>query len=273
MIIEIVKLVIYSILIVLIAKYVLVTLLRKLGEVINLKPDTIGNIAGIATSIPELLTVSISAFAGLSSTSAYNIISSNIINFVQYISAIYMNKNQKYFTNKAIRVDLILVITTIIIPILIIKTGINADIKLVPAFILLFILYCYISNNAHKLYVKKQIKIQKQKKREYKIGIIVKYTIFLILTGVLLYIIGNNLSSSLEKLNYIFKIPEYILGIFLGIVTSIPELITFIESQKHYSKNEQNDLGVIEATKNLLTSNILNLFIIQAIGICIYSLF
>ena len=94
MIIEIVKLVIYSILIVLIAKYVLVTLLRKLGEVINLKPDTIGNIAGIATSIPELLTVSISAFAGLSSTSAYNIISSNIINFVQYISAIYMNKNQ-----------------------------------------------------------------------------------------------------------------------------------------------------------------------------------
>ena len=50
MIIAIIKFMIYSILIVLISKYVLVRILRKLSENLNLKPHTIGNITGIATS-------------------------------------------------------------------------------------------------------------------------------------------------------------------------------------------------------------------------------
>ena len=32
-------------------------------------------------------------------------------------------------------------------------------------------------------------------------------------------------------------------------------------------------LGVVEATNNLFTSNILNLFVIQSIGIIIYGIF
>ena len=75
---------------------------------------------------------------------------------------------------------------------------------------------------------------------------------------------GNNL----ENLAEIFKIPESILGILLGFITSIPELITFFESQKYYKNNEEEKmLGVVEATHNLLTSNMLNLFIIQSLGI------
>ena len=51
----------------------------------------------------------------------------------------------------------------------------------------------------------------------------------------------------------------------------MPELITFFESQKHYNKQKENQLlGVIEATNNLLTSNMLNLFLIQNIGIIIF---
>ena len=61
--------------------------------------------------------------------------------------------------------------------------------------------------------------------------------------------------------------------VLLGFITSIPELITFFESQKHYKKKSKDDiLGVVEATNNLFTSNILNLFVIQSIGIVIYSL-
>ena len=49
MLIEIGKFFIYSILIVMISKYILVKALRKLAENLKLKPRTIGNIAGIAT--------------------------------------------------------------------------------------------------------------------------------------------------------------------------------------------------------------------------------
>ena len=81
------------------------------------------------------------------------------------------------------------------------------------------------------------------------------------------------LGDTLETLCSRFNIPEFIVGIVLGFVTSIPELITFFEAQKHH-KNSKNDmLGVIEATNNLLMSNVMNLFIIQSVGITIYSLF
>ena len=56
-------------------------------------------------------------------------------------------------------------------------------------------------------------------------------------------------------------------------MTSIPELITFVEAQKHHGKNSNDTQGVIEATSNLFTSNMLNLFIIESIGIVVFTVF
>ena len=99
-----------------------------------------------------------------------------------------------------------------------------------------------------------------------------KYTIYLILTGIFLFIVGNALSQNLQNLCNQFHVPEWIVGIALGFITSIPELITFFEAQKHHKSKRDDRLGVIEATNNLLTSNILNLFMIQSIGIIFYQI-
>lgn len=277
MIIEILKFIIYSALIVIIAKYALVTILRKLAESMNLSAKVVGNIAGVATSVPELLTVCFSAVAGLIGTSIYNILSSNIINLVQYIFSVFTSKNQKILTNRAIRIDLLLVLFTIIIPIFILAINIEIKVEILPIFFLLFLLFYFINNNTHKLYLKKQIKeIEEETEKEAKwvrgkIKVKVKYLLLLVIASVSLYIVGNALSVSLENLAEIFLIPEIVLGVLLGFITSIPELITFYESQKHYKNKKNEELGVIEATNNLLTSNILNLFIIQSIGILIFS--
>ena len=103
--------------------------------------------------------------------------------------------------------------------------------------------------------------------------VIIKYSVYLIIIGIVLFIVGNLLSGTLEKLCVTFNIPEFIVGIALGFITSIPELITFFESQKHHKSKQDDRLGVIEATNNLLTSNMLNLFIIQSIGIILYQIF
>lgn len=277
MLVEILKFIVFSILIVLISKYILVKVLRKLAESLNLSAKAVGNVAGVATSVPELLTVSFSAFAGLGTTSIYNIISSNVINLVQYTLSILLNKNQKQIQNRAIKIQLILVLITILIPIFMLVSNIELNISLVPIFILLFILFYYINSNAHKIYLKKQDEniyeeIEKEKKWvKGKAGLITKYSIYLLITTVALYLIGARLSIVLENLAEVFNIPEFIIGIALGFITSIPELMTFFESQKHH-KNEQEQEGVIEATNNLLTSNVLNLFIIQTIGIIIINL-
>ena len=272
---EIIKFIIYSGLIVIISKYILVTTLRSLAESLKLKSRIVGNIAGYATSIPELLTVGISSFNGLIGTSIYNIISSNVINLIQYVFAIILNKNHKILRNKAIILDMILVSITIIIPILLLIFNIDIDTNIIPAFIILYCLFILLNSKSHTLYINRQndtkdIDIQLNKNGNIKLKTF-KYVIYLILTGILLFIIGNKLGDTLESLCNIFNIPQIIIGILLGFITSIPELITFFESQKHHKKNNNNISGVVEATNNLLTSNILNLFIIQSIGILIYS--
>ena len=65
LLLEIIKFIGYSILIVLISKYILVRTLRKLAENLKLKAKSIGDIAGAATSMPELLTIITSNVRGL----------------------------------------------------------------------------------------------------------------------------------------------------------------------------------------------------------------
>lgn len=275
---EIVSFIFYSLLIVAISKYILVNLLRKLAESLDLKAKTVGNIAGIATSMPELLSVSFASFAGLIGTSIYNILSSNIINLAQYIFAIKLNKNGKTLKNRALKIDIFMVILTIIIPVLMLIFNIEVNIQIVPLFILLFVFFYYINSNTHKLYLKREESLEEDIINEEarfirkKKGAIIRYSVYLVLTGIALFIVGNLLSNSLESLCIQFNIPESVVGIALGFITSLPELITFFESQRHH-KNENSDLGVVEATNNLLTSNVLNLFFIQSVGIIIYAIF
>lgn len=271
MIIEIIKLFVYSILIVLICKYILVKILRGLAKQLNLKSKTIGNITGIATSIPELLTVSFSASSGLIGTSLFNILSSNIINSVQYLLTVVLNKNQKKLKNKAIKIDLLLTALTILIPIIVIILNIETSIAIVPIFLILFYIFYRISKNSHKLYIKENVELKEKQNISSKKTILFK-VIGVILIGIALYVLGEYLSKSLEILSTTLKVPEFITGILLGIITSIPEFITFVEAQKHH-KNKNTDEGIVEATSNLLFSNLLNLFIIQTLGICLYLIF
>lgn len=268
MFIEFIKFFIFAILIVLIAKYFLVSILRNLAQILNLKAKTVGNIAGVATSIPELLTVSFSAFTGLIDASIFNVLSSNIINFVQYLLSIFINKNQSKLRNNAIKTDLILVILTILIPIIMISFRIESNAILVPFFILFLYFFQRISNNAHKVYLKhtEVAREEAPKKKSVLVNVV-----GLIIVGVLLYFIGNMLGQTLEVLCENLNVPEFIMGILLGVITSIPEFITFIESQRHH-KDKENHEGIVEATSNLLFSNLMNLFIIQSIGILIFTL-
>ena len=276
---EILQFAVYTGLIVIISKYILVKTLRNLAENLKLSPKTVGNIAGIATSVPELLTIGASSYSGLLSASIYNVLSSNVINLVQYYAAIILNKNQKSFKNKAIKVDLFLVAITIILPIFFILMKSELQLAMVPVLILLYFGFNKINSNAHKLYLKsedKEIEQIQAKENRWERGNrrkIAKNVWILIATGILLFVVGNLLGNTLEELCLRFNVPQVIIGIVLGFATSIPELITFFESQKHHAKSNNDILGVVEATNNLLTSNMMNLFIIQSIGVIIFSIF
>lgn len=285
LIFEFLKFIVFSLGIVIISKYLLVPILRKISIILNLSARARGNIAGFATSVPELLTVCFSASSGLIGTSIYNILSSNSINLIQYTFTVYLNKNQKYLRNKAILTDIILALITVAIPLIAVIFKFTFGMISVVIFVMLSFVFYYINHNVHKLYLGKEDKeIEKEEQTEAenedrksnKKGNIILYAIVLLIIVALLYWIGELLSNSLTNLCKTFGLPEIVVGILLGFITSIPELITFTEAQrKEKSKNDEmaNKIGVVEATNNLLTSNILNLFVIQSIGIILYSIF
>ena len=168
--------------------------------------------------------------------------------------------------------DMILVIITIIIPIIFLKLNIELNLSIVPLFSTLYICFVFLNNDVHKLYLNKRQENNDEKEKKNNKKGLVKNILVLIIVGIYLFLVGELLGNTLENLCKNFNISETIIGIMLGIITSIPELITFFESQKHHKK-ENNDIeGVIEATNNLLTSNALNLFVIQTIGILIINI-
>ena len=275
--VEIGKFFLYAIFIVIVSKVILVKSLRKLAENLQLKSRVIGNIAGVATSIPELLTVTVSSFRGLTETSLYNIISSNVINFIQYSISLIVNKNYHLIRNKGILIQIFLVILTIIFPIILLKVENVFHIMIVFILIVIYLIFYWISKKIHEKYLNyEEIKMEKVKKEEignHKNKQSYIYIGYILIAGILLYFIGDALGNVLENLANMFNISQMIIGILLGSITSIPELITFFEAQKHHKNRENDILGVVEATNNLLSSNILNLFIIQSIGILIYAIF
>lgn len=228
--------------------------------------------------MPELLTVFFSSLQGLFATSIFNIISSNVINFFQYIWSIRINKNEKVIKrNRALKIELIIVISTIIIPIAMVISDMEINIGIVPIFILAFIMLYYLKTNAYKVYKMNSLseieerKIKEEKKWAKNKNKAILTWVQLIGTGIVLYIIGNLLGSTLDILSSRFNIPQAIIGIILGFITSLPELITFVEAQRNHERRN-DEQGVIEATSNLFTSNMLNLFIIESIGIVIYTI-
>ena len=298
---EIIQFVIYSGLIVLISKYILVRTLRSLAENLNLKPRTVGNIAGVATSVPELLTIGASSLKGLLGASIYNVLSSNVINLIQYAGAIALNKNQKALKNQAIKVDIILVVITILLPLMFSVVKSEFQLAMVPLLIILYLGCKKINNNAHALYLdeeKSEYEVESEKSKDIRENSVeskkgrekvmfaenvkrkanlnkrlklVRDIIILLVTGILLFIIGNLLGDTLDTLCRRFNVPEIVIGIVLGFVTSIPELITFFEAQRHHKSLNNDMIGVVEATNNLLMSNMMNLFIIQSIGIVLFT--
>jgi len=201
---EIVKFIIYMLIIVLVSKNILVKLLRKIAEIFDLSPKKVGDIAGFATSMPELLTVFFSAMQGLIGTSIYNIISSNVINFAQYIWSIKINKNESVLANRVIRIELSMVVLTIVIPIIMVITKIEANITVVPIFILLFILFCYIKRNVYKIHGIKEVTESKTKQIEeekkwvkHKERMAVKTFLELLCVGIILFVVRKFTSEIL----------------------------------------------------------------------------
>ena len=276
--------------IVLVTRNMLISSIRKIAVYLRWDTKIVGQILGYATSTPELLNAFVSASVGMISTSIYNVLSSNIINVIFVLISTFICKRTKSIIHKKFIVDYIITVVSIILPITLMQFGIVNKITVIPLFIIFYLVFLYISSKTNyfkegeeELEDERKEIIREEKKEKLKTRRLNKVRkqrvliswVILFLSFVLLYILGDKLSVVLETLGKEFKVPEIILGIIIGIATSIPELLSFFSSYKRHSRctNLNKDKGAVEVVNNLVASNVANLCIIQTVAIIVFIIF
>ncbi len=288
MILNLIIFIILVILIVLVTRNVMIYNIRKLSILLKWKSSIVGQILGYATSTPELLSAYVAGSLGMVSTSIFNVMSSNFVNLILVIILTLVFKRQKSIFNEKFTYDYIIVMITLIVPPVLIVFDLATTVYAVPALLIIYGVYLYGSryveyfaveeeeleleeksyNLGMKISKKRKIKVDEKKK--------VATCVFMLSLSILaLYLLGNALGNVLEKLGKDLGVPEFALGCIMGVITSIPEFLTFYTSYRRHRRYQHpaTDRGAVEVINNLATSNISNLAIIQTVAIISYMIF
>ncbi len=274
--------------IVIVTKNIMIYNIRKLAIYLKWKNHIVGQLLGYATSTPELINAIVAGSVGLVSASIYNVISANIVNILSVIIVTGIFKRYKSIVHRKFKQDYIMTALSIIVPVILIIMNIESSVISIPILLSVYVIYIVGSKNANYFAVEKEdLEIEEESTKigtkyleRKKINIdrkkkVIKSVVLLAMSLIMLFILGSYLGNILERLGKDLKVPGFILGIIMGFVTSIPELVTFVTSyrrHRHY-KHVDFDIGAVEVINNMTTSNISNLALIQSIAIICYLLF
>lgn len=222
---------------------------EKIAYKLRFKPEMVGlTFLAIGTSLPELVT---NIFAGIetkagndaSGLAVGNIIGSCLsqITLILGIVALFsrFTVDKKIITKNGVWVVVAMVAATV--------TSLDGIITRIDGLLLVGIFITYLIHTIHSEKMSKEEQEIEEVKEQKKINVVI--SILLIITGLLLLIGGAHLivenGVSLAK---ICGINEIIIGLFIGVGTSLPELAVAYSAVRNKKNN-------ISAT-NILGSNI-----------------
>lgn len=263
-------------LIVIVARFLLYKPAKAIAHRLQLAEKTSGQILGYLTSAPELVTTIFVALNGFMAAVAYNILSSNVINvFLAFIAAAVYGKWRELLSLKLWREQL-LILASIAVPIVVLTTGQVEAAWTIPAFLLGYLGYLLVirrisSDSPVPFETDEIVHLQVDSRLSTRWFVVLNVSIIVVALGGL-YFLGDALGSTVRELGTTFGVPEIILGVLIGVVTSLPELTTFFASYG-WHRAQGTNRATEEVTHNLLASNVSNLLLIQTLGVLIFLLF
>lgn len=270
---NIILFIIYVVLIVLTAKYMLCFCVRRICGLLNLNNKKIGKVLGYLTSMPELIATIFIAYQGLMLTVSFNLLFSNIINVVLAIIVTVAFSRGKYLNYKKYKVEFLLVIVSILIPVLLLLFNLYSNIWMALIFV---VMYGYYVVNASKFNLEPEedlfIQFSFKNHSKNKQIQIFAYEAIIVIGVIVLYFLGDGLGEVVYLLGTYYMVPEIVIGVVVAIITSMPEMTAFIESYIN-NRGLLKSHGVDEVVNNVLSSNVANLLLIQTIGIVIFNVF
>lgn len=224
-----------------------------------------GQATGYATSAPELVTLVAAGLAGVWEVGLWNIVASNLINIFLMASAVLFYGQLRDFATWRFLDEIGFAALAVAAPLLLMRFELDTSWVVVPVLFALFGVYRVVDRRVNP----KAVERATETVGNLPLGVI------LVLTALLLIAMaGFFLGRATEDVVNQLGVHPAIAGWILGLVTSLPEMVTFFAIYSLARKQGTSHLGEDsqEALDNLAASNMANTGLIYPLGLTVFLL-
>ncbi|MGB7345855.1 MAG: hypothetical protein WBD20_16685 [Pirellulaceae bacterium] len=255
-------------LIILFVKYGLLRGIDQIAGAMKWSAKARGQVTGYATSVPEFVCLVSAGLAGVWEAGLWNIASSNIINAGLMMTAVLWFRQMRGLWNKRFLDEICFAILAIVVPIVLMYFGMDRQWYLVPLLLLFFVVYQVVDRRINRLPLE-SVTDEEEAVGSLPVGIILGLSA-LIAIAIAGMFLGNATAEVVRQLG----IHPAIAGWILGVVTSIPEMVSFFAV--YAAAKRENQLGELADTQevldNLTGSNMSNVGVVYPIGLLAFLL-
>jgi Ca2+/Na+ antiporter len=239
--------------------------LERISAALRWTPKARGQATGYATSVPELVVLVAAGLSGVWEAGLWNIAASNIINMTLMFGAVALHGRWRELLLPRFRSELFFATLGIAAPIVLMQWSLDTHPLIIPALLSLFILYQWID--------RKMAQSDEPPPAE-AVGSLPVGLIFCSVSLVLVAVAGVFLGDSTKAVVTQMGIHPAIAGWILGLVTSLPEAVTFFAVYGNARKagQEENVEETQEVLDNLTASNMSNTTLIYPVGLAAFLL-
>lgn len=252
-----------SVAIIAIVKYGLVEGLDRVSSALRWTPKARGQATGYATSVPELVALVAAGLSGVWEAGLWNIASSNLINLALMFSAVGLHRRWQDLALPRFRSELGFAFVGIAAPLLLMYWEFDTHVAVIPILLALFVVYQWIDRKMAQ---------SDEPPPEESIGSLPVALIFCVVSLALVSVAGIFLGDSTKAVVEQMGIHPAIAGWILGVVTSLPEAVTFfaVYGNARRAGHPENVEETQEVLDNLAASNMSNTSLIYPIGLAVF---
>ena len=257
--------------IILFVKFGLLRGIDHIANAMSWSAKTRGQVTGYATSVPELVCLVSAGLSGVWEAGLWNIASSNIINCGLMLGAVLFYRQFGELLNVRFVDEIGFAALAVLIPIVLMHASMDTHWYLVPILIGFFAIYRVVDRKINKSHPPSA---NDEDSDQEAIGSLPFGIILGLVALIAIAIAGMFLGEATARVVKQMHVRPEIAGWILGVVTSIPELVSFFAiyaTAKRAGKSQSlNDTQ--EALDNLAGSNMANVGIVYPLGLAAYLL-
>jgi Ca2+/Na+ antiporter len=253
--------------IILLVKYGLLRGIDHIANAMNWSAKARGQLTGYATSVPEFVCLVSAGLAGVWQAGLWNIASSNIINGALMLFAVSYYRQFGELFNKRFLDEIFFAALAVFVPLVLMRAGLDTQWYLVPILLGFFVVYQVVDKKINR--PDPDDEASQEAIGNLPLGIILGLSALIAIA-----IAGMFLGGATAEVVETLDVHPAIAGWILGVVTSIPEMVSFFAvyaaARREGRSQDLNDTQ--EALDNLTGSNMSNVGIVYPLGLLAFLL-